>query len=280
MGTTEHTRGTALHTAAGQACGAPTLGERIAEGRQSEVYLWGETQVIKLLRGQRPRSWVEYEARTARAVLATGLPVPAVGEIVEVGERLGLVYERVNGRPMVEHMLAKPWTIGRYARLLAELQARIHRVPGPPELPSQRERFRWRLERPSNLPSRLRQAALAALDGLPDGEALCHADFHHNNVLMTERGPVIIDWNDSARGDPASDVAWTWVLMATGGAPWWARPLLCWLCHAYRRRSFQLHSFDPALLRRWTAVAAATRICDGILSGERWALSLAEQDLL
>jgi aminoglycoside phosphotransferase (APT) family kinase protein len=203
-----------------------------------------------------------------------------VGEIVEVANRFGLVYARVEGRPMVASMLARPWTIGHYARLLAELQAQVHAVRAPLALPTQRERFRWRLERGGRLPPRLQEAALRALEALPDGEALCHADFHHNNVLMTAQGPIIIDWNDSARGDPASDIAWTWILIATGGAPWWGRPLVYWLCQAYRRRALQLHSIDPSLTRRWTAVAAATRLCDDILSGQHWALSLAEKELL
>lgn len=80
-----------------------SLGPRIAEGRHAEVFLWGETQVIKLFPDQRPRSWVEYEAATARAVHATGLAVSAVGEIVEAEGRFGLVYEPVDGRPMVGH---------------------------------------------------------------------------------------------------------------------------------------------------------------------------------
>jgi len=256
------------------------LGPRLAEGRQAEVHAWGDTQVIKLFREGISRGAAEHEARTARAVQGTGLPVPAVGEIVEVGGRFGLIYERVEGRPMVEYMLRRPWTVGYYARLLAEMQAKVHAVRAPLELPTQRERFRWRLEGGGRLPPRVQQAALKALDALPDGEALCHADFHHNNLLMTDKGPVIIDWNDSARGDPASDIAWTWILMATGGAPWWAKPLLYWLCEAYRRRSLQLHPVDPKLMRRWIAVAAATRLCDDILSGERWALSLAEKELL
>jgi uncharacterized protein (TIGR02172 family) len=256
------------------------LGSPLAEGRQAEVFAWGEGQVLKLFRDQRPRSWVEYEARTARAVQSTGLRVPAVGEIVEVGDRFGLIYERVDGRPMLTYMLARPWTIGRYARLLAELQAEVHAVRAPLALPTQRERFRRSLEGASALPPRLQQAALKGLDELPDGEALCHADFHHNNVLMTAEGPIIIDWNDSARGDPVSDIAWTWLLMATGGPPWWAHSLVSWLCRAYLRRSLELHSVDPARWRRWVAVAAAARYCDGILSGHRWALSLARKELL
>jgi hypothetical protein len=57
-------------------------------------------------------------------------------------------------------------------------------------------------------------------------------------------------------------------------------PLLHWLCGAYFRRSLQLHSIDPQVMRQWITVAAATRICDGILSRQRWALSVAEKGLL
>jgi len=256
------------------------LGPRIAEGKQAEVFLWGEAQVIKLFRDQRPRSWVEYEARTARAVHAAGVPAPAVGEIVELDGRFGLIYERVEGRPLGERVLSRPWTMGRYARFLAELQAKLHAVSAPPELPSQHDRLRRRLLAASALPPRLQQAALAALDDLPGGEALCHADFNLFNILMTARGPIIIDWNDSARGDPLSDLAWTWVMAATGEPPWWLEPLKYWLSHAYRRRALQLHATNPARLRLWTGVAAAAPVADGIPRWERWAIRLGTRALL
>ena len=255
------------------------LGPRIATGAQAEVFEWGDSQVLKLFGEQRPRSWVEYEARTARAVHGTGLPVPAVGEIVEVEGRWGLVYERVEGPSMGDCLLARPWTVGRCARLLAELQAELHRVAAPLELPSQHERLRRRLEGEARLPARVQQAALATLADLPLGDALCHADLNPFNILMTTCGPVIIDWNDSARGDPVSDLAWTWVMAATGEPPWWLEPLKYWLCRAYRRRSLQLRPVDRELLRLWTGVAAAARIGDGIPRSERWALRLAEAGL-
>ena len=68
-----------------------SLGQRIAEGRQAEIYRWGETQVVKLYRNAVSLDVAEYEASITRAVHATGLPVPAVGEIVEVDDRVGLV---------------------------------------------------------------------------------------------------------------------------------------------------------------------------------------------
>jgi hypothetical protein len=39
------------------------------------------------------------------------------------------------------------------------------------------------------------------------------------NVMMTPRGPVVIDWPNASRGDGPTDVALTWALMACGEIP-------------------------------------------------------------
>src|SRR5207253_11369255 len=48
---------------------------------------------------------------------------------------------------------------------------------------------------------------------------LVHRHLHPLNVMMTRRGPIVIDWSNAARGDPAYDVADTWVLLATADPP-------------------------------------------------------------
>jgi aminoglycoside phosphotransferase (APT) family kinase protein len=39
------------------------------------------------------------------------------------------------------------------------------------------------------------------------------------NVMMTNRGPVVIDWTNAARGAPLTDVAMTYVLLTCPRAP-------------------------------------------------------------
>ena len=86
---------------------------------------------------------------------------------------------------------------------------------------SLRERITEGIEA-SGLPEADRQAARERLASLPDGAALCHGDFHPGNVLMTPRGPVVIDWDSAGRGDPLGDVACTSRLMRTASLPPWA----------------------------------------------------------
>jgi len=52
-----------------------------------------------------------------------------------------------------------------------------------------------------DLPHEEKQQARRHLAALPDGNALCHGDLHPGNVLLTERGPVIIDCSAATRGE-------------------------------------------------------------------------------
>ncbi len=36
------------------------------------------------------------------------------------------------------------------------------------------------------------------------------------NVMLSRDGPVVLDWTNASRGDPAVDVAATWVLLVSG----------------------------------------------------------------
>ncbi|MGH9203206.1 MAG: phosphotransferase family protein, partial [Vicinamibacterales bacterium] len=98
-----------------------TKGARIAEGRTAEVFAWGDRHILKLFRSWCPRTWAEHEARVARAVHQAALPVPAVGDLVEVDGRTGIIYERIAGRSMVREFVSKPWKIVHFAPMLADL---------------------------------------------------------------------------------------------------------------------------------------------------------------
>lgn len=50
-----------------------------------------------------------------------------------------------------------------------------------------------------------------------EDERLLHRDLHPDNVLLSGRGPVVIDWTNARAGDPALDIAMTWVINATSG---------------------------------------------------------------
>lgn len=250
------------------------LEKPFAFGRTAEVHSWKENRILKLFHEPFAEGHVQYEARVARAVQATGLPVPAVGEIVEVNGRMGIEYELVAGRTLMAEMAARPWRIATLSRLLAALHARLHEVGGIEGIPLQRERLERKIEEASGLSRGLRRRALQHLQRMPQCDRLCHGDFHPGNVILSDKGPVIIDWIDVTLGNPLADVARTSVLaegeLASGPSLSWLVRVGLRLAHReYVRHYFQERPGKEAY-RRWRPIVSAARMNEGIEELEAW----------
>jgi thiamine kinase-like enzyme len=242
---------------------------RIAEGRTAVVYSWDDNHILKLYRDWCPPDWADYEARIARAVFAAGVPSPAAGETIEINGRRGLIYERLDGVSMLQDMNARPWMLFKHARRLAELQIEIHRqsISG---LPSYKERLHRDIRDTKHLSADLQDKLLARLAALPDGQSLCHGDYHPGNILITRRGPVVIDWMTACTGVPAADVARTNLLLTIGpkAAGDLLSPILKLAVRFYHRayRSHYNAQVPGAQeqAERWLPVIAAARLVEDI----------------
>jgi aminoglycoside phosphotransferase (APT) family kinase protein len=160
------------------------IGPKIAEGRDSEIFEHGNDKVLR--RSRDGRSLVA-EAEIMRHVRSHGYPCP---EVYDAGEGF-LIMDRLEGLTLMETIGKPPFPIRRSGRLLADLHERLHRIPAP---------------------LGIREAPLP-------GDRLVHRDLHPLNIMMTPDGPVVIDWANASAGDPAFDVADTWVLFACGTPP-------------------------------------------------------------
>jgi aminoglycoside phosphotransferase (APT) family kinase protein len=151
----------------------------IGTGRAADVFEHGEGEVLK--RYREPRD-TEREVAAMEHARAQAYPVPAAHALNETE----IVMDRVAGPTMLNDLGRRPWRIDRHAETLAELHRRLHALTAPT----------W----------------LAA--PLGDGDALLHLDLHPDNVMLTPRGPVVIDWANAARGPAAADTAHTWIVLA------------------------------------------------------------------
>lgn len=248
----------------------------IAEGRTAEIFLWDDHHILKLYRNWCPPHWIKDEARIARAVYDAGIPSPAAGEILEMNGRQGLIYEHIQGISMLQDMNAHPWTILKHARSLAALHVRINKqsITG---LPSCKEGLRYAIGKTPYLTDDLRNKALALLDTLPDGQQLCHGDYHPGNVILTKDGPIIIDWMTARAGSPWMDVARTSLLLSIGpkSAGKLVSPIIKIAIRLYYRAYLnRYHTLVPDTkneLKRWIPVIAAARLNEDIVP-EREAL--------
>lgn len=224
---------------------------------------------------------MEYEAGIARAVFDAGVPSPAPGEIVDVDGRHGLIYERLDGISMLQDMNAHPQRLFTHARSLAELQVQIHQrsIPG---LPTYKERLRDDIRDTDRLSEDLRMKVFVLLEALPDGQALCHGDFHPGNVIITRRGPVVIDWMTACSGSPWTDVARSSLLLSIGAkaAGKQVRPIVRLVVklyqHTHLNRYRDLMPDTANEFGRWGAVLAAARLNENIISEHEALIKIIE----
>ncbi len=190
-----------------------------------------------MLRKARNGRSLEIEARTMEYVRSRGYPVPSVDDIIESGT--AIVMERIAGPSMMQVIAHRPWQEGSQARGLAELHMRLHAIDAP----------EW----------------LGPAPG-PTGDRLLHLDLHPLNVIIGERGPVVIDWSNARRGDPAADVALTWIVLQSGAIP--APAPIAFLLKRFRSRFVRhfITQFDRDAIRPVVPVMVDYKVQDPHMS--------------
>ena len=125
---------------------------------------------------------------------------------------LGIVFDRVKERSFAERMREDPSVIPECLQSLVRLHARIHGQTAR-QLGSLKSRLATNIAGTGLLDEPLKQILLGRLADMPDGDRLCHGDFHPVNVLGQNSLPMVIDWPDVCRGDPAADVCRSYLLL-------------------------------------------------------------------
>src|SRR5215475_13045432 len=123
-----------------------SLDTPIAHGRTADVYDWDDGHILKLFHNWFPLEDIEYELKIARAVHASGVKSPAVGEMIQVQGRNGLIYERVAGESMLAMFRRKWWMVFGYARIFAKLHAQMHESVFDADVPTLHGKLQYRIE--------------------------------------------------------------------------------------------------------------------------------------
>lgn len=147
----------------------------LGSGREADVYALDSGRV---LRRYRRGDDATAEAELMDHLGALGYPVPRVYQATGPD----MVMERLDGDTMTAAVTAGEIGVVEGATILAELHHRLHTLP---------PRF-----------------------GRVPGDRILHRDLHPENVMLTARGPVVIDWHNATEGPPDVDVCLTVIILA------------------------------------------------------------------
>jgi aminoglycoside phosphotransferase (APT) family kinase protein len=250
---------------------------RIGQGREAEIFDCGDRRALKLLRAPGPNSGLTREIAALDAAGSAGVPVPRTYEMVEIDGRSGLVMDRLDGPDLLTMIGRKPWLVFYSGRITGELHARINATSAPVSLPTVRDAVTRGLARLSRSESMLAGWVGEIFAKLPDGDALCHGDFHPGQIMRSGDRFAAFDWSAAKRGHPLFDYARTRVLLSMGEPPPGTSLalrllakigrgiLLSSYARAYARQSAT--EIDDRLIAQWEIVNLAVRIDE--VAGER-----------
>jgi tRNA A-37 threonylcarbamoyl transferase component Bud32 len=207
----------------------------IGQGREAEIFEWQNGQVLRLLRAPGTIARLAFEVAALEAARSAGVLVPQAYEKVVVDGRPGLVMEHLQGTDLLTMIGQKPWLVFSSGRLAGEIHARINKARAPVSLPAVRDVVRRGLTRLALSEPKLAEWVGRILASLPDGDALCHGDFHPGQLMFSGDRYAAFDWSGAKRGDALFDYARTKVLLSLGEPPPGARLTLKLLAKIGRR---------------------------------------------
>nr|WP_246596294.1 aminoglycoside phosphotransferase family protein [Bacillus alkalicola] len=204
------------------------MGQKIGEGGGSDVFEWGNNQVIKLAKSNFSVYGMELEFRNCRIAWEAGLHVPETFDFVTWNNRPGIIYEKIEGVSLYDVFIKNLSEAGKAAKdgdrflkeregkadsigITASVLAEIHQTPIPTgklKLRPQREGLEYAIRNGSDyLSPSEKEVVIELLDQMPKKEQFCHGDPNPGNIIIRDGKPVIIDWMDASVGSPEADIA-------------------------------------------------------------------------
>lgn len=182
-------------------------GEIIGVGNTAIVYEWDEGKVLKLFYQDYLKEAVEREFHNAKAIKNMDFSKSKAYEIVFSEERMGIIYDRVEGESLLDWVI-KTGNVQGCAVYMAKLHKSIlkNKISN---VANYKEFLKCNIVNAPSANSKKREELLRMIDKLPDGNTLCHGDFHPGNILISDGQTVVIDFMNVCHGDFLYDVART-----------------------------------------------------------------------
>lgn len=190
--------------------------KKIGEGVTSDIFELDSNTVMKLYKPiftniAEAERFTDTEYKIMNMISNYSIPIPRPIEQKMKYGRNGYTMEKIKGSSLKDLIENNIFAYELYAILLGKLQCGINKInlEYTNDFPNIKKRLYGIILNSPELFGGYFKSILALFDELPNGDNLCHNDFHLGNVLLNNDKFCFIDWDGAGKGDYHADVART-----------------------------------------------------------------------
>lgn len=222
--------------------------ELINKRRNNEICSDG-VNTFKIFNKDYDKRLVFLESFITAEVEADGVNVPSIEEVTKIDGKWAFKSDIIKGKTLFDLIKESPKDVDKYLDKMVEIHTSIHKHKCP-KLPIQKKKLTDYINA-SELGEGMKIDLLDMLNTCPKHRKLVHGNFTPHNVVITDNGYYITDWNHATQGSASADVARTYIWMLMN-MPDYADVYLKKFCDSTNTAS--------KYVRNWIPIVAAARL--------------------
>jgi thiamine kinase-like enzyme len=248
--------------------------KKIGEGVTSDIFEVDSNTVMKLYKPifrdiAESENFTETEYKIMNMISNYSVPIPKPIEQKIKNGRNGYTMEKIKGSSLRDLVENNIFAYELYAILFGRLHCSINKInlEYTNDFPDIKERLYNMISGSPELFGGYFKSIMSLFDELPDGNNLCHNDFHLGNVIANSNKFCFIDWDGTGKGDYHCDAARTVIELKFspagiifGNKSWYIREKFT---DKYLSAYNQHIELDFNLLLKWEIIRAAEFIVMG-----------------
>lgn len=173
--------------------------------------------MLKIMAPDADIAVIQKELDNAHMAWNLGVVTPRPGELVTDGEKVGIMFERIQGKVSYARAVGDtpeqiPFLAGEYTRMVNDLHG-LHKCEGMSDV---REIYGKDIKDNKFRSDAFKNRALDLLYSLPVADTCLHGDMHFGNIILAGGKSYIIDLADFSYGNPNFDFTMMRILMDFG----------------------------------------------------------------
>ena len=184
----------------------------IRSGVNSDIYHLDNETVVKVFNKNRGLEFIQDIKANARELFALGIPTTMSFDTVKVGDRYGIVYEKMNTPTLAKMAEKDPAKCEEYGRMMGRLLKTLHETE---DINNEFENYTDKVtewidileERCGDfITPEIAEKMRSVQRAFSRKNVIIHGDFHEGNVMLQDGELMLIDIDDISCGNPAFDL--------------------------------------------------------------------------